>query len=67
MRFDWRAACACARDLGGALVGQPNYEAYRAHLAATHPEAVALSREAFFRDREAARFGAGNRAGFRCC
>jgi uncharacterized short protein YbdD (DUF466 family) len=47
------------------MVGVPDYDAYRAHVAANHPDAMAMSREAFFRDRQAARYGAGGR--FRCC
>jgi uncharacterized short protein YbdD (DUF466 family) len=47
------------------MVGVPDYDTYRAHLAARHPDAEAMTREAFFRDRQAARYGA--RRGFRCC
>jgi uncharacterized short protein YbdD (DUF466 family) len=46
------------------MLGVPDYEAYVAHLAAAHPEVTALSRDAFFRERLAARYGSG---GLRCC
>ena len=48
------------------MVGVPDYERYVAHLAATHPELPAMTREAFFRDRQARRYGAGG-GGLRCC
>jgi uncharacterized short protein YbdD (DUF466 family) len=47
------------------MVGLPDYDAYVAHVSARHGEAEAMSREAFFRERQAARYGAGG--GFRCC
>jgi len=47
------------------MVGVPDYNAYVAHVTALHPEAEAMTREAFFRERQAARYGAGGR--FRCC
>ncbi len=46
------------------MVGQPSYDAYVAHMTVTHPDQEAMSREAFFRDREAARFGTSR---MRCC
>lgn len=48
------------------MVGVPDYEAYRAHMLATHPGVPAMSYEAFFRERQAARYGGGGRIG-RCC
>ncbi len=47
------------------MVGVPDYDAYVAHLSVRHPEAEAMTREVFFRERQAARYGAGGR--FRCC
>jgi uncharacterized short protein YbdD (DUF466 family) len=49
------------------MVGQPDYDAYVAHLARNHPGQAAMTRPEFFRNREAARFGMGNNGGFRCC
>ncbi len=46
------------------MVGVPDYDTYLAHLAAAHPEQAPMPREAFFRERQAARYGAG---GLRCC
>lgn len=45
-------------------IGQPDYATYVAHLRARHPEQPVPSREAFFREREAARYGRGRS---RCC
>jgi uncharacterized short protein YbdD (DUF466 family) len=47
------------------MVGQPSYDAYLAHMAERHPEHAPMSRAAFFRDREQARYGGKN--GGRCC
>lgn len=46
------------------MVGQPPYEVYLAHMAQHHPDAEPMSRTAFFRNREQARYGSG---GGRCC
>ncbi len=47
------------------MVGQPDYEAYAAHRQAQHPGAPIMTREEFFFDRQARRFG--DARGFRCC
>jgi len=63
--------CACwpevlrrTAETARLMLGVPDYEAYVAHVAALHPDAPALSREAFFRDRLAVRYRNG---GLRCC
>lgn len=53
------------RETALLMVGQPNYEAYLAHMAIHHPERTPMTRIAFFRDRELARYGA--KGGGRCC
>ena len=45
-------------------VGVPDYERYLAHHGARHPDAPAMSREAFFRSRLDARYKRGSS---RCC
>lgn len=67
--------CACrdalvrwgkdARRTAGLMVGQPDYDVYVAHAAATHPDQPPLDRTAFFRLHEQRRFGGSG--GFRCC
>lgn len=71
-------SCKCAspldlRRLGAKLaagarlmIGQGDYDAYAAHRRARHPNEPMLTREAFFRERQEARFGEGGRA-LRCC
>jgi uncharacterized short protein YbdD (DUF466 family) len=53
------------RETALLMVGQPNYEAYLAHMAAHHPGQAPMSRITFFRDREQARYG--GKSGGRCC
>lgn len=48
------------------MVGLPEYDAYVAHMQATHPEAEVMTYEAFFRERQEARYGGKGRVG-RCC
>jgi uncharacterized short protein YbdD (DUF466 family) len=48
----------------GQVIGLPDYEAYLAHHRANHPEEPAMTREAFYRNRQQARFGSGQG---RCC
>jgi len=49
------------------MVGQPDYGAYVAHMKATHPEQAPMSYEAFFRERQDARYGVGTGRMSRCC
>jgi uncharacterized short protein YbdD (DUF466 family) len=56
----WRALIAAARR----IFGIPDYDAYVAHLKTRHPERAIPTAEAFFADRQEARYRAG--AG-RCC
>lgn len=48
------------------MVGLPDYGAYVRHMQATHPDQAPMSYEAFFRERQDARYGARGRLG-RCC
>ncbi|GAB2522492.1 YbdD/YjiX family protein [Lysobacter humi (ex Lee et al. 2017)] len=45
-------------------IGQPDYDRYVAHLRRHHPDHPIPAREAFFREREQARYGRGRS---RCC
>ena len=56
------------RYLGQAMrlmVGLPDYDTYVAHMQATHPDQAVMSFEAFFRERQEARYG--GKSGGRCC
>ncbi len=39
------------------MVGVPDYGGYVAHMRATHPDQEPMNYEAFFRERQAARYG----------
>jgi len=47
------------------MVGLPDYDAYVAHATRHHPDTPPMSRDAFFRNRQAARYATSG--GFRCC
>lgn len=49
------------------MVGQPDYDNYVAHMRAKHPEQAPMSYEAFFRERQQARYGGGKGRPVRCC
>lgn len=46
------------------MVGLPDYGTYLRHMQATHPDTAVMSYEAFFRERQEARYGLGRG---RCC
>ncbi|AJG21526.1 YbdD/YjiX family protein [Cupriavidus basilensis] len=46
------------------MVGLPDYQTYVAHMEATHPEREPMTYEAFFRERQEARYGGGQG---KCC
>ena len=52
-------------ETGRLMVGMPSYDAYRAHMAARHPDRPTMSEREFFRNRQEARYG--GRGGGRCC
>jgi uncharacterized short protein YbdD (DUF466 family) len=54
------------RETADLMVGVPDYDAYVAHVQARHPDAAVMSRDAFFRERQSARYGYGE-GRFRCC
>jgi uncharacterized short protein YbdD (DUF466 family) len=55
------------RQTAALMCGQPDYGAYVAHMARTHPDQNPMTPKEFFRNREDRRFGADNNGGFRCC
>ncbi len=54
-----------ARDTANLMIGLPDYERYRAHRTAAHPDETVMSRAEFFRERTLRRYEGGG-AG-RCC
>lgn len=49
------------------MVGVPSYQNYLDHMAKTHSDKPVMDYEAFFRERQAARFGEGPNRMSRCC
>ncbi len=52
------------REMARLMVGVPDYERYLQHQRQHHPERTPMSYEAFFRNRQAARYGNGQG---KCC
>ncbi|GAB6407996.1 YbdD/YjiX family protein [Pseudomonas sp. MHK4] len=48
------------------MVGVPDYDNYLTQMAIKHPGEPVMSHEAFFRERQEARFGRG-KCNTRCC
>lgn len=48
------------------MVGLPEYSNYVAHMEATHPGQPIMTYEAFFRERQQARYGGAGKGGG-CC
>lgn len=67
LRDRLRTLSKCVCDGARLMVGQGDYAAYAEHVRRTHPDQVPMTEVEFFRNRENARFGVGNTAGFRCC
>jgi len=49
------------------LVGMPDYDTYVEHMQKKHPDQPVMSYEAFFRERQEARYGGGKGRPTRCC
>ena len=48
------------------MVGLPDYDNYLNHMQENHPDLPAMSYEAFFRERQDARYGGNGRVP-KCC
>ncbi len=68
LRCDWRPNVLTgwkrAVQIGRASIGVPDYDTYVAHIRAQHPERTPMTYEAFFVERQNARYKGG---GGRCC
>ncbi|MBP8133042.1 MULTISPECIES: YbdD/YjiX family protein [Zoogloea] len=49
------------------MVGMPDYDTYVQHMHLTHPDQPVMSYEAFFRERQEARYGGADGRPGRCC
>jgi uncharacterized short protein YbdD (DUF466 family) len=65
--LDLRRLGAKLRQGANLMVGQPDYDTYVAHRQTRHPDEPVMTREEFFFERQAARFGEGGRRALRCC
>ncbi len=66
MRKTMRIFARRVRDTLRLMIGIPDYEHYVAHVRVHHPEQEPMTYEAFFRERQDARFG-GKGDIRRCC
>jgi uncharacterized short protein YbdD (DUF466 family) len=67
LRLDLSRLAKKLRSGANLMVGQPDYDAYAIHRRARHPGEPMMSREEFFLDRQAQRFGEGGSRALRCC
>lgn len=65
--LDLRRLGAKLREGAKLMVGQPDYDVYVAHRQANHADQPIMTREEFFLERQASRFGEGGSRAFRCC
>jgi len=65
--LDLKALAKKLRQGARLMIGQGDYDAYVAHRQATHPNDAIMTREAFFLERQARRFGDGGERAFKCC
>ncbi len=64
-RLDLNRLAKKLRQGAELMVGQPDYEAYARHRRETHPDEPVMSREEFFFEAQARRFGESR--AMRCC
>jgi uncharacterized short protein YbdD (DUF466 family) len=67
LRLDLARLATKLRAGAALMVGQPDYDVYATHRRETHPGEPMMSREEFFLERQARRFGEGGARAFRCC
>jgi uncharacterized short protein YbdD (DUF466 family) len=61
-----KKAASFLRQSAQLMVGMPDYDNYVAQMALKFPDEPVMSYEAFFRERQEARFGRG-KCNTRCC
>ncbi|MGA8169755.1 MAG: YbdD/YjiX family protein [Methylocystis sp.] len=67
LRLDLQRLATKLRAGAALMVGQPDYDVYAKHRRENHPHEPIMSREEFFLERQARRFGEGGERAFRCC
>ena len=66
-RLDLSRLATKLRAGASLMVGQPDYDVYAKHRRENYPGDPIMSREEFFLERQARRFGEGGERAFRCC
>ena len=67
LRLDLSRLATKLRAGASLMVGQPDYDVYAKHRRENRPGDPIMSREEFFLERQARRFGEGGERAFRCC
>jgi len=62
-----RLVCDAVAQTARLMVGVPDYETYVRHRQTQHPGAAVMSYEAFFRERQEARYAVGKGRFRGCC
>jgi uncharacterized short protein YbdD (DUF466 family) len=62
-----RLVCERVVQTARLMVGVPDYQTYVAHRRSVHPDLPVMSYEAFFRERQAARYAVGKGRFRGCC
>ncbi|MDR3531732.1 MAG: YbdD/YjiX family protein [Rhodopila sp.] len=62
-----KLVCEMVTQTARLMVGVPDYKTYVAHRQAVHPDKEIMTYEAFFRERQAARYAVGKGRFRGCC
>ena len=62
-----RFVCERVAETARLMVGVPDYSTYVAHRKANHPDQPVMTYEAFFRERQSARYDVGKGRLRGCC
>jgi uncharacterized short protein YbdD (DUF466 family) len=62
-----RLVCERVVQTARLMVGVPDYQTYVAHWRSVHPDLPVMNYEAFFRERQAARYAIGKGRFRGCC
>ena len=62
-----RFVCDMVAQTARLMVGVPDYETYVAHRRVNHPDQPVMTYEAFFRERQEARYAVGKGRFRGCC
>jgi uncharacterized short protein YbdD (DUF466 family) len=63
----FKLVCERVAETARLMIGVPDYNTYVAHRQAAHPDKEIMSYEAFFRERQDARYAVGKGRFRGCC